>query len=69
MPNNLPVIGVLIFDKVREFEINNYPGYLAYTHVSDLCNFMYEIKKSLKPILTTQNVEKIYELLTNKKIN
>lgn len=69
LPNNLPVIGVLIFDNVKEFEINNYPGHLAYTHVSDLCNFMYEIKKSLKPILTTQNVEKIYELLTNKRIN
>lgn len=69
LPNNLPVIGVLIFDNVKEFEINNYPGHLAYTKVSDLCNFMYEIKKSLKPILTIQNVEKIYELLTNKKID
>ncbi|MGX9372874.1 hypothetical protein [Mycoplasma sp. 3398] len=67
LPNNLPVIGILIFEDIDKIDINNYPGYLGFSKLKDLSSFMNDAKRQLKPIITPENVEKIVELLNNKR--
>ncbi|BAP39664.1 hypothetical protein [Metamycoplasma canadense] len=66
LPKNVPIIGLFVFGKIKEFDINNCPEYILYSNVSDLCNTMFQIKKSLKPIISVENISKISELLKNK---
>ncbi|MBN4089265.1 NERD domain-containing protein [Mycoplasma enhydrae] len=63
LPNNLPIVGILVFNQINNFEIHNSPSHLTYTTLDNFYETFYQIKKNLKPILSTENVDKIIDLL------
>ncbi|ENY68612.1 Hypothetical protein, predicted transmembrane protein [Metamycoplasma auris 15026] len=68
LPNNLPVIGILVFHSIPEVQLTEFPEYLLHTNINDLSSLMYEIKSKLQSIVTADNINKIIELLNNKRV-
>ncbi|PZV99875.1 hypothetical protein [Metamycoplasma auris] len=68
LPNNLPIVGILVFHSISQFKLTEFPEYLLYTNINDLSNLMYEIKSKLQSTLTIDNINKIIELLSNKRV-
>ncbi|AZZ65413.1 hypothetical protein DMC14_001240 [Metamycoplasma phocicerebrale] len=68
LPKNLPVIGILSFNNINNFDIDNVPSHLSYTSLENFYEFFIDIKKNLKPVLSAENVQQIIKLLKLKRV-